>query len=117
MDIRIFIFISILFSCNQGESEIVIPKNIKALKIFNSHGKADTMTISDAENINKIITQINISQSEPIKFSSITSILVVYSDGTEVMILSSGTAAKINGKSFRLQKSINDMILSLNSSN
>lgn len=106
----------IFLSCIQSKRNIINPQKVRVVKIYSSHEPSDTLLLDEREKIEMIIDEINRSQSEPIKFYSTTSILVIYNDKTELLILSSGTAIKANGKTYRIRKTINDIVQTIKTS-
>ncbi len=116
MSIRTFMILCIFLSCIQGKRNIIDSQKVRVVKIYSSHEASDTLVLDERGKIDMIIDEINRSRSEPIKFYSATSILIIYNDKTELLILSSGTAIKANGKTYRIRKSINDIVQTIKTS-
>jgi hypothetical protein len=91
-------------------------QEIRQIKIYSSNEVRDTILLEKKEEMKIVVDQINTSINEPIKFYPETSILVLYRDQTELLILSSGTAIKANGKTYRMQKPIRKIVQALKNS-
>lgn len=94
-----------------NRSEIVKTENVSIISVsFNDSSMTKHRIIDADDSVKMILARLNQAHREPLKFYPRYRLNVEYKDGQQVLILCDGEAVKINGSTYLLQRSLNDLI-------
>jgi fatty acid/phospholipid biosynthesis enzyme len=104
----LLVLLYIMGGCHKGQkiieslevSEIAVTQREKKRKIL----------ITNPDSINVIINEFNKAQSEPIKFYPTHQLVISYKNGSEILVYCSGASLKVDGISFKMGKTIEEII-------
>jgi len=106
----LFIFITIcLFACQSND--VIDNRNIVKLVIADKFEKHKNAIIVNADSIAKIVKEINKAKWEPAIFISRYKLDLYYKDNVKKTLSFRGDMLKIYGKTYRLNKPIETLIV------
>lgn len=100
---------SIMVSCSK-KTEIISPKNVKSILVTVNDNEASSVLIANSDSIRVILSKLNDSSQEPIKFYATHRLSVNYNDGKQALVLCSGSSMKIEGRTYKLKETIGDIL-------
>jgi hypothetical protein len=97
-----------------NKTEIIAGNGIKSIAVtLDSASQKVTsgrIEISNKDSLTQIIKRLNICESEPIKFYPTHKLDLLYNNGQEKIIFCSGSSMKCEGRTYRLNESIRDIL-------
>lgn len=111
----LYILIIQLIGC-QTKPTIIRNNNIKTIEIrFFEANRPYLKKIHDENSLKEIIAELNKAKIDPAVFIAQYKLTVIYNDGTEQLIICNGNRIKINGVTYKLKRSINEILRASNS--
>lgn len=97
-----------------NNTEIIDSSSVKQILILidstSTNPSGSEKKIFDKDSLSSILKQLNSCSMEPIKFYPTHRIRIIYNKGVEEMVLLNGDAMKYKGHTYRLTKSIRNII-------
>ncbi|WP_448698202.1 hypothetical protein ACFGVR_15390 [Mucilaginibacter sp. AW1-3] len=106
--IVICILIGSILGCQN--SFIIDNNNIRAIKFYLSKDNHVPSEITDKNNIQRIVAELNRAKRELAVFKAICTLKIVYADGKEQLVLCNNNRIKVNGLTYTLNKSITEIM-------
>jgi len=111
--ISAFILLLTMQSCAQ-QKNMIVAKDIKSIsvEVTNLNQPSDTVRseITDQSYIAEIVKNLNENYREPIKFYPTHKLRLTYNGGEEKMIYCNGASIKYDGLTYKLKKSIKEIL-------